>query len=140
MGGPAVIDLLLDTHVWIWHLLGSERLPRSFRDAIESDENECWLSPVSIWELSLLNARDRISLDPGFQEWVRQALQKFPVRDAPLTREVGLATERLELPHRDPADHFIAATAVVYNLTLATVDRRLVGATGLNTCPTGGGS
>lgn len=41
--------------------------------------------------------------------------------------------ETLELPHGDPADHFLAATALVYELTLVTLDRHLVSAAWLPT-------
>ncbi len=50
----------------------------------------------------------------------------MPVRDATLTREVALASRSLSLPHEDPADRFIAASAIVYELTLVTSDQRLL--------------
>ena len=49
----------------------------------------------------------------------------MPLREAPLTREVASASRSLDLPHEDPADRFIAATAMVYDLTLVTADERL---------------
>lgn len=49
------------------------------------------------------------------------------MQDAPLTRSVALESRRLRLPHADPADRFIAATAKVYDLTLVTGDSRLIG-------------
>ena len=33
----------------------------------------------------------------------------------------------IDLPHQDPADRFLAATARVYDLTLVTADERLLG-------------
>jgi PIN domain nuclease of toxin-antitoxin system len=47
------------------------------------------------------------------------------VREAPLTFEVVYAMARIDLPHRDPADRFLAATAYAYGLTLVTADRNL---------------
>jgi PIN domain nuclease of toxin-antitoxin system len=45
--------------------------------------------------------------------------------EAPLTVEVALAISALSLPHNDPADGFIAATAKVFGLTLVTADEQL---------------
>ena len=45
--------------------------------------------------------------------------------EAPLTFDVALASRSISLPHEDPADRFIAASAKVYGLTLATADKRL---------------
>jgi PIN domain nuclease of toxin-antitoxin system len=44
-----------------------------------------------------------------------------------LTMEVALATSRIHSPQGDPADAFLAATALVFELTLVTEDRRLRG-------------
>jgi PIN domain nuclease of toxin-antitoxin system len=59
-------------------------------------------------------------------------LKNFPLHLADLNTE-ALSSLDLELPHRNPADRFLAATALVFDLTLATVDRRLVEANWLST-------
>ncbi len=43
-----------------------------------------------------------------------------------MTHEVAIRSESLRLGHTDPADRFIVATALVYDLTLVTADKRLV--------------
>ena len=116
---------LLDSHIWFWYLAGSERLPKGLRRTIDGAQDRCWLSPVSVWEIGMLAARGRIHLQRDFRAWILRALELFPVRHAPMNREVALTSLEVELPHRDPADHFLAATALVYDLTLLTVDRRL---------------
>jgi PIN domain nuclease of toxin-antitoxin system len=55
------------------------------------------------------------------------------VKEARLTYEIVMLSRQLELPHQDPADRFIAATAVHLDLALATVDNRLVGFDWLST-------
>jgi len=124
---------LLDTHIWFWYLTGSGRLPDRLRRALDEALGELWLSPISVWELGMLEERGRVSLDGGLVAWVEAAGRSFPVRDAPLNREVAVATRGIELPHRDPADRFLAATALVYGLTLVTVDERLSSARWLPT-------
>ena len=124
---------LLDTHIWFWYLIGSERLPTGLRDALDSSVEACWLSPVSVWELGMLARRSRLHLEMTLRRWVAQAYERFPLKEALLTHEVALTSHAITLPHRDPADHFLAATTLVYDLTLMTVDRRLIQATWLPT-------
>ncbi|HEY5864049.1 MAG TPA: type II toxin-antitoxin system VapC family toxin [Candidatus Tectomicrobia bacterium] len=124
---------LLDTHIWFWYLIGSERLPTGLRDELDSSVEACWLSPVSVWELGMLARRSRLHLETTLRRWVAQAYERFPLKEAPLTHEVALTSHEITLPHRDPADHFLAATTLVYDLTLMTVDRRLIQATWLPT-------
>ncbi len=75
----------------------------------------------------MLEKKHRIDLPMGARAWVTRALEQLPLKEAPLTREVALKSQEIELPHKDPADHFLAATALVFDLTLATVDDRLIG-------------
>lgn len=126
------MKLLLDTHIWIWTRLQPDRLTSSVVKALEDPENELWLSPLSIWELSNLVDKGRIVLDRGFEDWVATAMSKFPLREAPVTCEVALETRRVQLPHRDPVDRFLAATAKVFGLTLVTADERLLGSKGFS--------
>ena len=121
------MKLLLDTHIWLWSRGQPDRLTSSVVKALEDPENELWLSPISIWELSNLVDRGRIVLDSKVEDWVATAMSKFPLREAPLTYEVVLETRRVKLPHRDPVDRFLAATAKVFGLTLVTADERLLG-------------
>ncbi len=124
------MKLLLDTHIWLWALLEPERLSAPVRDALQSPENELWLSPISVWEAILLAERGRLVVTSDVQLWVRGLLAALPRREAPLTFEVALMSRRLELAHEDPADRFIAASACVHDLTLVTADARLLDAVG----------
>lgn len=83
------------------------------------------LSSVSVWEAALLVARGRLEIGESFRQWVEDATSAVPVREAPLTNEVAIRSHELEMPTSDPADRFLAATALVHGLTLLTVDRRL---------------
>jgi len=119
------LRLLLDTHIWLWSLREPERLGSRVRALLRDRNNELWLSPVSTWEALLLNAKGRIRLRGDLSEWFAQATAHF--REAPLTHEIVLAAHQLPLPHRDPADRFLLATAQALGLTLVTADERLLG-------------
>jgi len=118
--------LLLDTHIWLWGLLEPERLAPTVAATLEAGDSELWLSPISIWETLVLATKGRIELDGDAAEWAERQLRTMPMNDAPLTREVALVSRQVELPHLDPADRFLAATALVYDLTLVTADHRLL--------------
>lgn len=118
--------LLLDTHIWLWSLLEPERLTPDVSAALGEPNHEIWLSPITIWEVLILAEKERLKLDLPADEWMNRALGTVPVNEAPLTFRVALESQRIELPHRDPADRFLAASASVYDLTLVTADERLL--------------
>jgi PIN domain nuclease of toxin-antitoxin system len=119
------MKLLLDTHIWVRSQLNPEWLSHRVTRAINDPRNELWISPVSTWEIVLLCERGRLKLADGPDVWIRQALTVAPLREAPLTHEIALATRSIGLPHRDPADRLLVATALIHGLTLVTADRTL---------------
>jgi PIN domain nuclease of toxin-antitoxin system len=119
------LKLLLDTHIWLWALGEPGRLSRRVLQELRDQNNELWLSPVSTWEALLLHSKGRFRLHNNVRSWVAMATSAF--REAPLTHEIVLAAQELDLDHRDPADRFLAATAAVLQLTLVTADDRLLG-------------
>jgi PIN domain nuclease of toxin-antitoxin system len=50
----------------------------------------------------------------------------MPLTEAPLSFEVADALSTINLPHSDPADMFLAASAKAFGLTLVTSDRNLL--------------
>ena len=125
MGGAA-LKLLLDTHVWIWSLVEPERLSRGLRQALRDSSTQMHLSPISVWETLVLARKGRLELDPDPHGWIEKAVAASATRMAPITHAIAAASEALpDFPSRDPADRFLAATARVEGLTLATLDRAL---------------
>ena len=127
------MKLLLDTHIWIWYLLGNERLSQTLRGAIANENNELWLSPISVWETLILAEKGRIVLKPDPPTWILNSLQQLDTKEAPLSNDIALISRQLQLEQQYPADRFIAATAIHLQLTLATVDQQLTKVGWLNT-------
>ena len=119
------MKLLLDTHILLWALLEPDRLNRQVASKLRSPKNEIWLSPISVWETLILAEKGRIVLDPDPVSWMRTVLARLPFHEARINHEIALCSRSLKLKHQDPADRFIAATAMVYDLTLVTADKRL---------------
>lgn len=127
--------ILLDTHVWLWWLLGSPRLPAKERSALDrlGARGAVGLSAVSLWEAQMLHLKGRLVLDRAFDVWIREAAAVGVVEVVPLDVEVVIALAGLPATfHGDPADRLIVATARTNRLPLATHDRairksRLVG-------------
>lgn len=59
-------------------------------------------------------------------KWVKEILKTLLFKEAPLNHEVAIRSRQLSLPHQDPADRLLVATALVYDLTLFTVDEKIL--------------
>ena len=129
------VNLLLDTHIWLWSLLEPERISRRVASALSAEGVRRWLSPLSVWEALLLIERRRLTVDRPADEWIRGALDRASIEDAAVTREVASATRALATRHWDPVDRFLAATARVFDLTLVTADCQLFHLPGVRVLP-----
>jgi PIN domain nuclease of toxin-antitoxin system len=125
MGCTQVI--LLDTHAAIWFMRNDAALGKKSRAmavrALEADHLA--ISAISFWEMALLIARGRLrSLKDSVEQ--RRLMMSAGILELPLTGDIALQAVDLENLHSDPADRFIAATAVVHDATLMTADERLL--------------
>ena len=121
--------ILLDTHYWIWLQLGAEQFSGKIRKAIEQavSAGNLLLSVISVWELGMLEAKQRIQLHAPCEQWVSEALATPGLTLAPLTPEIALDSSRLPTPfHGDPADRIIMATARRMSARLLTRDQKLI--------------
>ncbi|MCP4575263.1 MAG: type II toxin-antitoxin system VapC family toxin [Deltaproteobacteria bacterium] len=120
------MKLLLDTHIILWSTAEPERLPPRIIHELADPHGELWFSPISVWEILVLAEKKRILLKGDRFKAVRRIFKRIPIQEAPLNREVAIRSRQVDLPHQDPADRFLAATALVYNLTLVTADKRII--------------
>jgi len=116
------MNLLLDTHVFLWFILNHPKLPPQFAQAIKSADNSVYLSVVSIWEACIKQQTGKLPL-PDLAaiylpaERIQHEIESLPVLEPELT-----VLNSLPLLHRDPFDRLIVAQAIHYNLRLLTVD------------------
>ena len=112
--------LLLDTHVLLWWIDDSPRLPAGVDDLLTS-EPDVFVSSASIWEITVKQVLGKLEGPPDLPE--RAAAAQFPVLD--MTARHGIAAGRLPMLHRDPFDRMMIAQALVEGLTLVTADRQV---------------
>jgi PIN domain nuclease of toxin-antitoxin system len=119
--------ILLDTHAAIWFTTDSGLGKRSqaIADRALADDRLA-ISAISFWEVSMLVAKRRLrSLNSAVE--LRAKVLNAGVNEVPLTGDIAILAGNLEGLHGDPADRFIAATAIVHEATLLTADETLLG-------------
>lgn len=119
--------IVLDTHVAIWSAFDNDSLGKSCRRIVRQAfaEQQVAVSAVSFWEISLLVVKRRLRFLNSASE-MRRLMLSTGVTELPLTGEIAVLAGELEGLHGDPADRFIAATAIAHDATLLTADERLL--------------
>ena len=122
MGGALGVKYLLDTHIWIWSVSNPGNLSNKVRNILENESNELFISSISIWEFLVLLEKKRITIANPLDEWLSRATDESNIIDIPIDKEIAVQSRKIVMPHQDPADRFIAATALVNELKLITSD------------------
>lgn len=120
--------ILLDTHVWLWWLLGDERLGKDERKILDQHarDREIAISAATLWEAEALLSAGKLQLQTDPATWFKKATSEAVCTVVPIDLQVILAQQKLpsNFPD-DPADKLIVATSIEFDYPLATKDRRL---------------
>lgn len=110
--------LLLDTHAFIWWIMGDQALGPRAREAIADTGNEVYVSAASIWEMSIKRQLGKLSAPEDLEAVVERS------GFSPLVIEMFHAQQAGALPshHRDPFDRMLLAQAQAEGLTIVTQD------------------
>ncbi|MEJ0077150.1 MAG: type II toxin-antitoxin system VapC family toxin [Alphaproteobacteria bacterium] len=119
--------ILLDTHAAIWLITEDKSLGAKSRLIIQSAlaERTLFVSAITFWEIALLVSKGRLQAlrDPADQ---RTRILESGIQELPLTGNIAILAVELRDLHGDPADRFIAATAIIHGATLMTADADLL--------------
>lgn len=113
--------LLLDTHTVLWWLGDDPRLPASHRDAVRQSSNQVLVSAITVAELSIKAALDKLVMPEGLLDQLRT--EGFG--ELPFTAAHAEVLRDLPPHHRDPFDRMLIAQVMVEDLTFLTSDERI---------------
>ena len=116
------MNLLLDTHVFLWAIDNNPNLSPVAREAIVDGHNIVYVSAATAWEISIKRAIGKLKVpESDYLEELR--LHRFMLLS--ITTEHALAVENLPSHHKDPFDRMLIAQAQEENLALVTRDPRI---------------
>ena len=115
------MNLLLDTHVFLWYLADSPKLSKSARSAI-ARAGSVYVSVASLWEIAIKLSLGRLrakKLDASRLATLAEDCGFLELR-IHATHAAGLLA--LPSPHDDPFDRMLIAQAITEELTILTAD------------------
>ena len=115
--------VLCDTCALIWLATGDAKLSRVARNVIRDAELLCF-SSISIWEIARKVKAGELEIPVSPTLFADMLVRQYGMKDVPLDNDVMLRSSALPEIHKDPADRFIIATALLNDCVVATGDRR----------------
>ena len=126
MGRPLTVQVLLDTHAFLWWLGGNPRMPGSARRAID-DANTVFVSAASAWEIATKHRIGKLPQAEAVALDVTGCIAGQGFEELAITVDDAERAGRLPGLHRDPFDRVLIAQALVRDLALVSVDRTFDG-------------
>ena len=120
--------IILDTHIWVLWNHNDPRLTNHDQDIINQQRSQgLGICSISLIEISRLVTKKRLILPCSIQEWFKIALEQEGIQLLSITPKIAI--DAYKLPgnfHKDPADRLIVATARIYDVSLLTIDNKIL--------------
>jgi PIN domain nuclease of toxin-antitoxin system len=116
------VNLLLDTHSFLWFISGNERLSTAARRLIEDSASQPYLSAASLWEMAIKVSLGRLHLGLPFGDLIPEQMRRNGIRLLGIKVEHVMPVTTMPFHHRDPFDRLLVAQAIVEQMPIVSAD------------------
>ena len=119
------MNVLLDTHAFLWLVTGDDRLSETARKTFLNQENILFFSAASYWEICIKMSLGKISLKTGWFQTIQNEMEINAIQWLPIEMTHCAKVIKLPFHHRDPFDRMLVAQAITEKMQLLSRDSRL---------------
>lgn len=119
------MKLLLDSHIFLFYIAGSDRLAEPLRLSLQSAEHQLYLSVVSIWELMLKCSMGKLVLPAPAAHYLKTQRMLHNIETLDINEGTIDVLEQLPHLHRDPFDRIMIAQTIQHQMKLVTQDQTI---------------
>ena len=116
------MNLLLDTHAFLWWVTDAPNLSALARTAIADESNVVFVSAATAWEIATKHRLGKLDEAAGAFERFTELVAADGFLILPVEAYHALKAGSYRVPHRDPFDRMLAAQAALEGLRLVTRD------------------
>jgi PIN domain nuclease of toxin-antitoxin system len=116
------MNLLLDTHVFLWWLADDHRLSEAARDTLMSPKHTVWVSVISAWEINIKIAKGKLKMEESISSLIEQEGFRLLPLGLPETERIS----SLPMHHQDPFDRMLISQSLEHGVTLVTGDAKIL--------------
>src|SRR5215510_5563578 len=117
-----LVNILLDTHAFLWFVDDNSRLSESARVLIEAEDTQPFLSIASLLDMAIKVSLGKLQLDQPYDSFISHQLAMNGIGILNLSLEHVAAIATLPFHHRDPFDRLIAVQSKIEKMALVSAD------------------
>ena len=116
------MDVILDTHTFIWYIEGNTSLTEKAKEVIEFSADNVYLSIISLWEIAIKTGKNKLAMQNEYDDLL-VVLNSLNIEALPITFVDTQIYKNLPLHHGDPFDRMIISQAINNSLTIVGCDQ-----------------
>ena len=116
------MKLLLDTCTFIWLAGEPNRLSKAAAEAIDNEENQIFLSDVSVWEICVKWRSGKLTLLSPPRIWIEEQRAHWILEELKIEKRHVYRTTELDLVHQDPFDRLLISQSIEEGIRIVTPD------------------
>ena len=116
------MNVLLDTHTFIWYIEGNTSLTEKAKEIIEFSADNVYLSIISLWEIAIKIGKNKLAMQNEYDDLL-DVLNSLNIEVLPITFVDTQIYKCLPLHHGDPFDRMIISQAINNSLTIVGCDQ-----------------
>jgi PIN domain nuclease of toxin-antitoxin system len=116
------MNILLDTHAFLWFVNDDPSLNESAKRLIEDESSQPFLSAASLWEIAIKISLGKLNLKQPYEVFIPQQLAFNGIGILNITMEHTAAVANLPFHHRDPFDRLLVVQSKIEKMPLVSAD------------------
>lgn len=120
------MNILLDTHIFLWFITNNKRLADKYYDAISNQDNEIYLSVVSVWEATIKYQLGKLPLPEYPEIYLPQQREKHLISSLSIAETTITQLAKLPPLHNDPFDRLLLCQSLEHDLIIMTEDKAIL--------------
>lgn len=121
------MPLILDTCVLLWMVADPKRLSDAARKLIKENQDRLCVSAISAFEIAIKHKKKKLELPTDPWSWFEQAAAFYNLKELPISARIAALAPTVDVPHADPCDRIIIASAMTHELQIVSPDHLIRG-------------
>ncbi|KAF0192185.1 MAG: PilT domain-containing protein [bacterium] len=116
------MKILIDTCSFLWFIEDNPKLSSVAKSLIEDEDNEIFLSIISVWEIAIKTSIGKLSITDTLSEFIKTQLKVNDIKLLNISLEDTYLVSSLPFHHKDPFDRLIISQAITGKLPIISYD------------------
>jgi PIN domain nuclease of toxin-antitoxin system len=114
--------LLLDTHAFLWFVLGDAQLSSTAKSYILDSIHAKLISPANYWEIAIKVSLGKYTLNASYELFIRRGIEGNGFEILPIELKHTTVLTASPFHHSDPFDRLLIAQAMAEQIPIISND------------------